>query len=122
MPTYDFECDCGYKVTDLDKMDGDRVRTCPKCDNISLYRLIGSGAGVIFSSGFKDKNGESISFPKDGSPYYDRGLLKTFTSAREKKNYMDEHNIVAHGSSDAEWAKYEKQAVQEEKDKKGVKK
>lgn len=53
MPTYNFECTCGYSdETFLQVADRNKPRLCPKCGKV-LSRLIGSGSGIIFKgSGF----------------------------------------------------------------------
>jgi len=54
MPTYDYECDnCGHTFDVFQSITDKRLRKCPKCKKLSLYRLIGSGTGIIFKgSGF----------------------------------------------------------------------
>ena len=54
MPTYQYECDaCGHHFEILQSMTDKKLRKCPKCAKQKLYRLIGTGAGVIFKgSGF----------------------------------------------------------------------
>ena len=54
MPTYDYRCDsCGHTVDEFQQMSDDALILCPECEERSLRRLIGSGAGIIFKgSGF----------------------------------------------------------------------
>jgi|SRR6185503_18908483 len=54
MPTYQYECEaCGHCFEELQSMMDKKLRKCPKCSKLKLFRLIGSGAGVIFKgSGF----------------------------------------------------------------------
>ena len=49
MPTYDYLCSgCGHKFEKSQPITGNPLRKCPKCKELKLKRLIGSGAGVIF--------------------------------------------------------------------------
>lgn len=49
MPTYDYECDgCGFTFEQFQSMTDKKLKKCPKCKKLKLYRLIGSGGGVIF--------------------------------------------------------------------------
>ena len=54
MPTYSYECkDCGHKFDLFQNITAEPAKTCPKCHNDTLRRLIGAGAGIIFKgSGF----------------------------------------------------------------------
>lgn len=54
MPTYSYECDnCGHKFDLFQKITADPEKKCPNCNQDSLRRLIGAGAGIIFKgSGF----------------------------------------------------------------------
>jgi hypothetical protein len=52
----------------------------------------------ILIGALRDKRGERIWFPKDGKPYFDRSLQRTFNTPREKKEYMDKNNLVMDGS------------------------
>lgn len=54
MPTYQYECDgCGHTFEYMQSMVDEKLKKCPQCSTMKLYRLIGSGAGVIFKgSGF----------------------------------------------------------------------
>jgi len=49
MPTYDYICEnCKYEFEQLQPITAGPLRKCPKCGKMSLKRLIGAGAGVIF--------------------------------------------------------------------------
>ncbi len=54
MPTYGYVCEnCGYEFERFQSITAGALRKCPKCGKVSLNRLIGAGAGVIFKgSGF----------------------------------------------------------------------
>jgi putative FmdB family regulatory protein len=54
MPTYDYRCDsCGHTFDAFQRMSEEVLILCPECNERSLRRLIGSGAGIIFKgSGF----------------------------------------------------------------------
>ena len=68
MPTYDYRCAaCGHEFEHFQKMSDGVKRKCPECGKLSLKRLMGTGAGVIFKgSGFyetdykrKSRNGRA---------------------------------------------------------------
>ncbi|HLF17968.1 MAG TPA: zinc ribbon domain-containing protein [Candidatus Omnitrophota bacterium] len=54
MPTYQYECAaCGHSFEILQSIADGKLKKCPKCSKLKLFRLIGTGAGVIFKgSGF----------------------------------------------------------------------
>ncbi len=54
MPTYDYACEsCDYHFEQFQSITAKPIKKCPQCGKMSLKRLIGSGAGVIFKgSGF----------------------------------------------------------------------
>ena len=48
MPTYDYLCiDCNYSFEKMQKMSEPVSKKCPKCNKMSLKRLIGIGGGAI---------------------------------------------------------------------------
>ncbi len=54
MPTYDYECQaCDHRFEKFQSIMANPLKKCPECKKMSLQRLIGTGAGVIFKgSGF----------------------------------------------------------------------
>ncbi|MHA1747534.1 MAG: FmdB family zinc ribbon protein [Promethearchaeota archaeon] len=54
MPTYQYECEnCGYSFEEMQLMTAKKLKSCPKCKEPKLIRLIGKGSGIIFKgSGF----------------------------------------------------------------------
>ena len=54
MPTYDYACSaCGHRFEKFHSMTAEPLRQCPECNQDTLERLIGPGAGIIFKgSGF----------------------------------------------------------------------
>ena len=69
MPTYEYACqNCGHDLEVFQRMSDDPLEVCPSCNEPSLKRKIGLGAGIIFKGGgfyetdFKDRKGSS---PKD---------------------------------------------------------
>jgi len=77
--------------------------------------LIGCGSGFTFSTGLKDKAGQTIDFKE---PYFDPAFRRSFGSAKEKKHFMDENNIVQNGDSDIKVKKQRKQYHEEKMDNK----
>jgi len=99
MPTYDFECTfCGHLEERFERILSPKISTCPKCKHKKLVRLISCPELQTNKSKYRDKYGTPIWFPKDGKPYYDRALRRTFNNATEKKIYMDDNKLIMHPS------------------------
>lgn len=64
MPTYEYQCqDCGHEFEKFQSMTASSLRKCPQCGKMTLRRLIGKGAGVIFKgSGFYETDYRSESY------------------------------------------------------------
>ncbi|MBN2281215.1 MAG: zinc ribbon domain-containing protein [Candidatus Marinimicrobia bacterium] len=49
MPTYEYLChNCGYTFEKFQNISEEPVKTCPKCGQNEVHRLISGGSGVIF--------------------------------------------------------------------------
>jgi len=66
MPTYEYECkSCGHNFDLFQSMKDSSKRKCPKCKKMTLRRLIGPGAGIIFKgSGFYETDYRSNDYKK----------------------------------------------------------
>ncbi|MFQ6036239.1 MAG: FmdB family zinc ribbon protein [Sedimentisphaerales bacterium] len=66
MPTYEYICEsCGYEFEQFQTIKARPIRKCPICGKVSLKRLIGLGAGIIFKgSGFYQTDYRSESYKK----------------------------------------------------------
>ena len=66
MPTYDYICEnCEYEFEQFQAITARPIRKCPKCGKLSVQRLIGPGAGIIFKgSGFYQTDYRSESYKK----------------------------------------------------------
>ena len=66
MPTYDYVCeDCDYEFELFQSIKARPIRKCPKCGELSVQRLIGAGAGILFKgSGFYETDYRSDSYKK----------------------------------------------------------
>ena len=66
MPTYEYRCDkCGHGFELFQQMSDSVKRKCPECGKLTLKRLIGTGAGVIFKGGgFYETDYRSESYKK----------------------------------------------------------
>ncbi|MBI5725802.1 MAG: zinc ribbon domain-containing protein [Planctomycetes bacterium] len=64
MPTYEYECQkCEHKFEEFQPITAKPLRRCPACGKLSLRRLIGTGAGIIFKgSGFYQTDYRSDSY------------------------------------------------------------
>ena len=67
MPTYDYECKaCGFRFEKFQSITARSIRKCPECSKLSVHRLIGAGAGIIFKgSGFYKTDYRSDAYRKD---------------------------------------------------------
>jgi putative FmdB family regulatory protein len=66
MPTYEYACgNCGHTMEALQSIKSRPLRKCPSCRRLTLKRLIGTGAGIIFKgSGFYQTDYRSDSYNK----------------------------------------------------------
>ena len=66
MPTYEYICDnCKYQFERFQSIKAKPTRKCPKCGKLSVQRLIGAGAGIIFKgSGFYQTDYRSEGYKK----------------------------------------------------------
>jgi putative FmdB family regulatory protein len=69
MPTYDYAClapGCDYKFEAMQSIMADPFVKCPACNQDSLKRLLGKGAGIVFKgTGFYQTDYKSPK--KDGA-------------------------------------------------------
>ena len=66
MPTYEYICDsCKHEFERFQSIKARPIRKCPECGKLSVQRLIGAGAGVIFKgSGFYQTDYRSEGYKK----------------------------------------------------------
>jgi len=66
MPTYEYICDnCQHQFERFQSIKARPIRKCPRCGKLSVQRLIGAGAGIIFKgSGFYETDYRSESYKK----------------------------------------------------------
>lgn len=97
---YDYECrECKEIFSDYSTVaERHNSKPCPDCNGASV-KLIAVETAVSFGMQYKDVKGTPIWFPKDGKPYFDKALRKTFASAKQKQSYMKEKKICMEGSS-----------------------
>jgi putative FmdB family regulatory protein len=49
MPTYEYRCKkCGHEFEEIQTITAPALTQCPSCQEKSLTRVIGGGAGLIF--------------------------------------------------------------------------
>ncbi|MGV6813789.1 MAG: FmdB family zinc ribbon protein [Phycisphaerales bacterium] len=67
MPTYDYHCkNCDHEFELFQSMSDGVKKKCPECGKMTLERLIGTGAAVIFKgSGFYETDYRSKSYTSD---------------------------------------------------------
>lgn len=66
MPTYDYQCSsCEYLFEEFQSITAKPLKKCPQCGKMTLKRLLGTGAGIIFKgSGFYETDYRSDSYKK----------------------------------------------------------
>ena len=107
MPTYEYECQkCGNRFEQFQSITAKPLKKCPECGRMSLKRLIGSGAGVIFKgSGFyqtdyrtenykKAKESETSTASKTASDKKSETAAKETKPAKESKPAKDSQKSV----------------------------
>ncbi len=79
MPTYYYSCDkSGHEFEVFQSMTAPVKKKCPQCKKLSLKRLIGSGAAVLFKgSGFYTTDYRSASYQKQAKAETDKQNGKT---------------------------------------------
>ena len=67
MPTYDYRCNnCDHEFELFQAMSAGVKKKCPECKKMTLERLIGTGAAVIFKgSGFYETDYRSKSYTSE---------------------------------------------------------
>ena len=89
MPTYDYECEkCGHTFEKFQSIKAPAIRKCPSCGKMSVRRLIGPGAGVIFKgSGFYSTDYRSESYRTAAQK--DKPAASSSKSSSETKSSSD---------------------------------
>src|SRR5262249_18845497 len=64
MPTYEYQCDaCAHNFDEFQSFSENRLKECPSCGKLTLRRVFGAGAAVIFKgSGFYQTDYRSESY------------------------------------------------------------
>ncbi len=85
MPTYDYRCNnCDHEFELFQAMSAGVKKKCPECGKMTLERLIGTGAAVIFKgSGFYETDYRSKSYTSDKEA--DSKAAKKATESKSEK-------------------------------------
>lgn len=86
MPTYEYRCSsCEHEFELFQSMSDSVKKKCPECKKLSLERLIGTGAALIFKgSGFYETDYRSDSYKKAAEKDKKASESKPETSAESK--------------------------------------
>jgi len=86
MPTYEYRCcKCQHEFEVFQSMTAGVLKKCPQCGQLSLKRLIGPGAAVLFKgSGFYTTDYRSASYQKQAKAETDKQATKTEKSKTEQ--------------------------------------
>ena len=109
MPTYEYICDnCQHQFEKFQSIKAKPIRKCPKCGKLSVQRLIGAGAGIIFKgSGFYQTDYRSEGYKKaaesekKGSTSKDTKDKKTETKAADSKTTEKSKSNTKHKKKSA---------------------
>ena len=101
MPTYDYQCNaCDHEFEVFQSMTAPVMKKCPQCQKLSLKRLIGSGAAVLFKgSGFYTTDYRSQSYQKQAKAETDKQNGKTEKSETKQGDSADKKKKPAAGNS-----------------------
>ena len=88
MPTYEYECkSCHHEFEAFQSMSADLLKECPECKKDSLFRKIGTGAGIIFKgSGFYETDYRSSSYKNAAKKDVETPSSKSSDSKKDKKS------------------------------------
>jgi len=88
MPTYEYECkSCHHEFDVFQNMSADLLKKCPECAKDSLFRKIGTGAGIIFKgSGFYETDYRSSSYNNAAKKDKEQLTAKSSDSSKNKKS------------------------------------
>jgi len=66
MPTYEYVCEsCGHRFDEFQSFKDEPLKLCPNCSELTLRRLFGTGAAILFKgSGFYETDYRSDSYKK----------------------------------------------------------
>jgi putative FmdB family regulatory protein len=102
MPTYDYECgSCDHSFELFQGIKDPVKRKCPSCGRLTLRRLFGTGAALLFKgSGFYKTDYRSESYKKGAaadkkSTASSSGGKKKSTGAKSKSNSKSAANVSA---------------------------
>jgi putative FmdB family regulatory protein len=86
LPTYDYRCGaCSHQFEHFQSMKDKPLRKCPKCAKLTLERLIGTGAAVIFKgSGFYQTDYRSEAYKKAAEADAPKSAESTTTAPEAK--------------------------------------
>ena len=93
---YSYECQCGNIFDQVNSYENRNNAECTKCGSIHVQKLLSNPSKMTLGY-LKDANGEMIWFPKDGKPYFDKALRRTFKTAKEKQKHMADNQIIMRG-------------------------
>jgi len=104
MPTYDYECaKCGHTFEKFQSIKAPAIRKCPACGELTVRRLIGAGAGVIFKgSGFYQTDYRSESYRKAAANDKPSGGDKSSGDSGAKSSTDTSSGKSAEGASGGE--------------------
>ncbi len=104
MPTYDYWCrKCQHEFEVFQSMTAGVLKKCPRCGELSLKRLIGPGAAVLFKgSGFYTTDYRSESYQKQAKAETDKQDTKTEKSKTKQTDSAGKKKEPAVGDSKRE--------------------
>lgn len=100
MPTYDYRCkNCDHEFELFQSMSAGVKKKCPECKKMTLERLIGTGAAVIFKgSGFYETDYRSKSYTSDKEA--DSKAAKNASESKSEKTADKKTDTKSEAKSD----------------------
>jgi len=91
MPTYEYVCkNCQHEFERFQGIKAKPIRKCPECGKLSLQRLIGAGAGIIFKgSGFYQTDYRSEGYKKAAESEKKSSISKDTTKKKTETKAED---------------------------------
>ena len=106
MPTYDYICrSCDFEFEEFQQITAPVKKKCPKCGELKLERLIGTGAGVLFKgTGFYETDYRSDSYKK-GAEAEKKSKDDSSKDKKDSKSGKSESKTESKKTSDGAAAK-----------------
>lgn len=113
MPTYEYKCLNCQEVTEIfQSITAKPVKKCPKCGQLKLKRLLGTGAGLIFKgSGFYQTDYRSDSYQKAAKSEKPAGTSEGKSEAKAETKTESKPEVKAETKKESAPSKKDKKTA-----------